>query len=243
MLAGFIAVDAEWRIARVNPRAESLLRRSAAELAGQLLWDAVPDLRGSAAERELRRVPGGRVERRVRHFSPTLYNWFELWAVPADDDVYVFFQDVSDRARLMQSDAVRDTVRQFLEDAPIAVSITRGPEHRFEFLNAAARALVGGRHLEGRTARAALSEADPALFAILDQVYASGEPVTLREREVTFDRTGDGQSQTSTFDVRYQPVREADGSISGLLSLSVETAASRRFPERAPSGAHPPARG
>lgn len=227
MLAGFLAVGPDWRIQRVNPRAESLLRRSAADLQTLVLWDAVPDLRGSPAQRELMAAPSGRVERRVRHFSPSLYNWFELWAVPAEGGVYVFFQDVSDRARLMQSDAVRDALRQLLEHAPIAVSIMRGPDHRFDFMSAAARALVGGRSLEGRTARAALPDLDPAVFAMFDRVYTTGDPVTMHELELSYDRDGDGGRYTGTFNATYQPVREVDGSVSGLIAVTVETTDAR----------------
>ena len=102
----------------------------------------------------------------------------------------------SPTARARQSDAVRESLRHILMDAPVAIMITRGAEHRFELVNTAARVLVGGRNLEGLAARAALPEVDPALFAIIDQVYETGEPVTMRDLVVTYDRNGDGQPYT-----------------------------------------------
>lgn len=224
MVAGFLAVDREWRVTLANPKASALLRRSSQELQAGSLWDAFIDLAGSPSEADLRLVPGGRIERRLEFFSPVLYNWFDIRCVPsADGGVYIFFVDVSDRARASQSEAVQRELRRTLLEAPVAISITRGPEHRYEVINAAARALVGGRELEGMTARNALPEVDPALFAILDEVFATGQPRNLNDLEVTYDRVGDGSRYTGTFDVTYQPMRGSDGKVDGIIQVAVET--------------------
>ena len=222
MIAAFISVDADWIIRTANPRATTLIRVPLAELEGQSLWERFPDLGGSPGETELRNIAKGAIERKFEHFSPSLYNWFEVWAVPNEGGLYIFFRDVTDRARAMQSEAVRESLRRVLMDAPIAISMTRGPDHRFELLNQASRDLVGGRNLEGMPARVALPESDPALFALLDRVYQSGEPTALTNLEITYDRLGDGVLYTGTFDVSYQPLREADGTIYGVLSISIE---------------------
>ena len=229
MAAGFLLVDSEWVVRLANPKASTLLRRSVADIEGGALWDAFPGLGGTPAEQQLRIVPQGRVERRFEFFSPSLYNWFEIWAIPAPGPaLYVYFIDVSDRARLMRTEAVQESVRQILHQAPVAISITRGPEHRYELTNAAARALVGGRALEGVLARRALPEVDPALFDILDRVYESGTPLTLHDLEVTYDREGDGTLYTGTFDVMYQPMRASDGNVEGIIQIAVETTRAER---------------
>lgn len=229
---GFLAVDADWNVRTSNTRASTLLRRRSGEIDGKPLWDAIPGLRDTSAADELKSAESGTVERRCEFFSPSLYNWFEIWCVPDGPDIrYVFFQDVTDRARAMQSDAVRESLRHILMDAPVAITITRGAEHRFEMLNAAARALVGGRNLEGLAARAALPEVDPMLFDILDRVYKTGERVALQDVVITYDRHGDGQSYTGTFDLLYLPLQSAAGQIEGIIQTSVETtryAAARR---------------
>lgn len=224
MFAGLMSVDAEWRVRYVNPRAETLLRRTSAWMVGRELWDVIPDASGGPLEATARAaIQGGATERRTEHFSPTLYNWFEFWIVPAEGGIYLFFRDVTDRARQMQSEAVRESLRRILMDAPIAITITRGREHRYELTNNAARALLGGRNVEGLPARTALPEVDERLFAMLDQIYDNGNPVTLRDLEVTYDRNGDGGRYTGTFDVTYQPMREADGTVSGIVSTALET--------------------
>lgn len=223
MVAGFLVLDARWVVRVANPRASTLLRSPGHQLVGKTIWECMPGLAGSEGERELRRLPGGRVERRFEFFSPSLYNWFEMWGVPAGDEVYVYLTDVTDRARAMQSDAVRESLRRVLMDAPVAISITRGADHRYELMNNALRAMLGGRSLEGLTARNALPEVDDALFDMLDRVYASGEPLTLQDLVVTYDREGNGTLYSGTFDVTYQPLRDTDGSVGGIISTAVET--------------------
>ena len=223
MFAGFVSVDSEQRVRHVNSRAESLLRRQASTLLGRALVDVIPDLAGSPTASVLEGAMRGTVERRVEHFSPTLYNWFELWMVPAEGGLYIFFRDVTDRARQSQTEAVRESLRRILMDAPVAISITRGKEHRYELTNNASRALLGGRNVEGLPARVALPEVEPRLFAMLDGIFESGQPLTLHDLEVTYDREGKGALYTGTFDVTYQPLFEADGSISGIISTAVET--------------------
>ena len=226
IVAGFLWVNDEWVIQRVNARASTMLRKPNRDIEGKTLWEAFPGLAGTSAERVLRTVPLTRTEQRFNVFSAELYNWFEGWAVRGDDgEIYVFFRDVTDRERATQTEAVRESLRRILMDAPIAITITRGPEHRYELMNNAARGLVGGRDLEGMTARNAAPEVDDSFFAILDNVYKTGEPVTMQDLEVSYDREGNGERYQGSFDVTYQPMRDTDGKISGIIQTAVETTA------------------
>ncbi|MEP6991299.1 MAG: PAS domain-containing protein [bacterium] len=224
IVAGFLSVDADWIVRTANPRASTLLRRHSGEIVGKPLWDAIPGLRDTNAAHEIKAAESATIERRSEFFSPSLYNWFEIWCVSDGPDLrYVFFEDVTNRARAMQSDAVRESLRQILMDVPVAITITRGADHRFELSNTAARALVGGRNLEGLTARSVLPEVDPAIFDVMDKVFETGEPVTMRDLVVTYDRNGDGQAYTGTFDLTYLPLRSTGGEIEGTIQTAVET--------------------
>ena len=220
-----LRTDGNWRVTLANGRAESLLRRSEKELVGRALADCLPDLAGSRAEGQLAQLPrNSAVERRIDHFSPSRYTWFEMRVVSDGVGGTVFFlRDVTERVRQTRSEAVREALREVLMEAPIALSITRGPEHRYELLNTMARRLISGRNVEGMTVRAAFPEIDPALFDILDRVYQTGTPFEMQDLAVRFDRAGNGQLVEATFDVVYQPMYEADGSVSGILNISVET--------------------
>ncbi len=226
IIAGFLCVNEEWVVQRANPQASTLLRKPNRDIEGRTLWEAFPALAGTNAERVLRTVPLTRIQQRFDVFSAELYNWFEGWAVQGDPgEIYVFFRDVTDRERAAQTDAVRESLRRVLLDAPVAISITRGPEHRYELMNNAARGLVGGRDLEGMTVRNALPEVDESLFTIMDDVYRTGAPVKLQDLEVRYDREGDGVLYQGSFDVTYQPMHDTDGKISGIIQTAVETTA------------------
>ena len=218
-----LVVDVTWRVTAGNLRAETLLLLDARALIGATLADCIADFAGSRAEEQLRGVMDATFERRVDHFSPSRYSWYEMRAVPNGDELVLFLRDVSDRVRQTRTEAVREAVRQIVNDAPVAISITRGADHRYELVNNIARKLIGDRDVEGRTARMAFPEIDESMFAILDEVYRAGKPFTARDLEVAFDRDGSGELTRGTFDVTYQPLFEADGTVSGVLSVSVET--------------------
>ncbi|MBV9108704.1 MAG: GAF domain-containing protein, partial [Gemmatimonadetes bacterium] len=111
-----------------------------------------------------------------------------------------------------------------LDDLPAAVSVTRGPEHRIEYANPLARALAGGRELLGKTIREAFPELERQGFhAMMDRVYATGEPVRMTEARVALDRDGDGDPEEEAyFSFTYQPQRDGDGRVSGILRMAVE---------------------
>ena len=224
MTDGFVAVGPDWQVRASNPAAERLLHCSAEKLGQADLFACIPDLSGSSAERDLRAAATSSVGRRVEHFSPSRYTWFELQVVPMPDgELYIFLRNVTDRARLMQSEAVRESVRRILTDAPVAISIMRGSEHRYEFTNQKSRQLVGGRDLEGRTARNAFPElAGSPLFDLLDEVYRTGVPYEGKNVPVRFDRAGNGEMHDGVFDFTHHPLTESDGRVWGILTVAVE---------------------
>lgn len=223
MIAGFVALDSGGLVTKVNTRFASMIRIPAREIEGRSVFEIFPDLNGSRAEAMIREVLEVRSNRRVDMFSQSLYNWFDIIVVPTEpDEVYLFVRDVTDRERAIQTDAMREALRRILGDAPIAITIMAGLEHRIELMNDAARALVGGREMEGMTIRTALPELDESFFGMMDQVYKTGEPMTISDLEVTYDREGNGKMYTGRFDVTYRPMRDAGGVISGIVSTSME---------------------
>ncbi|MBV9111033.1 MAG: PAS domain-containing protein [Gemmatimonadetes bacterium] len=220
---GVVALDAAWNIAWLNTPAELLLRRRGAELVGAGWWRAFPYLADTPAERELRDAAAGDMVRRVRVFHSPLYAWHEMTVIPSAGGTLLVIRDVTDVERMKQRQAVREAVREVIDRAPMAISVTRGPEHRIELMNEFARRLLGGRDLEGLTVRNAVPEvAGQGLFEILDRVYATGQPFEGTEIPIRFDRLGDGEMSEGVFNIVYQPTFDVDGSVSGVLSISVD---------------------
>lgn len=130
-----------------------------------------------------------------------------------------------DRA-LAEVEAARENLFRAFDQAPAAISVTEGPDHVTTTQNALSRQLVGGRDLRGLPARDALPELEgQGFFEILDRVFATGEPFVGREMPVRWDPLANGVLRESYFDLVYQPLRDADGRITGILSHSVEVTA------------------
>jgi PAS domain S-box-containing protein len=220
---GVVALDREWRFAYVNPRAALLFRKREEELLGRTWEEVLPYLAGTPEEEELRGAMKGRLPKRFRVFHPPLYAWHEVQAVPSADRLLLVIRDVTDVSRMQQSEAVQSAVREIFEQVPLAVSVLRGPDHRVEIMNAAARQLLGSRKVEGRSARSALPELEgQGIFELLDEVYTSGKPFEGKEVPIRFDRNEDGVLEDACFNVLYQPLLDNTGRVSGVLSVSVE---------------------
>ena len=91
MTDGFVSVDREWHYTVVNPRAEQLIGRPAAELLGKSMEELFPDMEGWSHYRTVM------AERRPETFevwSRPLEVWLEVHAYPTADGVSILFSDI-----------------------------------------------------------------------------------------------------------------------------------------------------
>lgn len=220
---GFIAVDDGWQVIHMNDPARQLFRRRTLG-AGTRLQDLIPDEPGSRAWDDLRRAAtrGTIVDFEV--FYPDMFTWHEVRAVPdGQGGLALLLRDVTDRQWLLQKDAEHAYLRRLFRDAPVAVSITRGPKHTFEFANEFARDLVGGRPLEGLTVREAFPDLEgQGFFELLDRVYATGEPFEAEDMSATIIDPAGGEARSLVVNFSYLPLRGFDAQVSGILTLTVD---------------------
>ncbi|MFO0610762.1 MAG: GAF domain-containing protein [Polyangiales bacterium] len=114
----------------------------------------------------------------------------------------------------------RARLLRVFEQAPAAIAITRGPEHVTETVNAAYRQLIGAREVLGRRVGKAFPEPELQGFvALLDRVYATGEPVVGREVPARYDH--DGEKVEGFFNFVYQPLTDAGGAVQGIMTFAV----------------------
>jgi PAS domain S-box-containing protein len=149
----------------------------------------------------------------------------------ADAEIAVSFADVTarqradaDRARLDAELAVeRERLRSLILHVPAAMALLVGPEHVHALVNDASRRRSGGgRDVTGLTLRAAFPElARSDLLARYDHCFTTGESWTGPETLVRYDRDGTAARDT-WFDLRLEPLRDADGRVVSILSFAVE---------------------
>jgi DNA-binding CsgD family transcriptional regulator len=108
-------------------------------------------------------------------------------------------------------------------EAPIMVSVTLGPKHRYVFVNAMS-AMVAGRppeSLEGKTLREAYPDIDPTYEAALDQVYSTGEPWAMSRAPAKFPQAN-GTSRDTLLHLMFAPLRDRRRTVVGILHIASE---------------------
>lgn len=109
----------------------------------------------------------------------------------------------------------REDLYQIFSQTPVVVLLLRGPDHRIEYLNAAAEGLFPGRNLRGRTITESQPEAAAqGLVTLLDQVYQSGETYLGTEVPLTVVNAV-GQPVTTYLNFTCQAHRE-QGQLVGI---------------------------
>lgn len=133
-----------------------------------------------------------------------------------------------DRA-LAQATAERQRLYEVFMQAPAAIAVLEGPEHRFTVANSRYRELVGGRDVLGKPVAEALPEIrEQGFLALLDGVRTSGEPFVASEALVRLDRRGTGELEDVYVDFVYQPLKDFTGAVFGTMAHAVETTAQVR---------------
>jgi PAS domain S-box-containing protein len=117
-----------------------------------------------------------------------------------------------------EAEIAREELRSVFMQAPIPIAILTGPEHRFTLSNPAYEALVG-RKVLGKTLMEAFTEEESADYrGFLDQVFRTGEPVSLRESALRL-ANAQGVVEDRYIDFIYHAYRSPDGAILGVMAL------------------------
>jgi PAS domain S-box-containing protein len=148
--------------------------------------------------------------------------------------VVLVFRDVTqrrhaeaERARLLaqeqqaraEAEQQRDFIRLVLERAPLAVLVTRGPEHRLDFFNSAAASLLGlyADDVRGRPIAEVVPETALAVAPLLDRVYRCGTVETVPDLAMKLPL-----GRSICLQVTYAPLPGPDGKTTGVVHLAVD---------------------
>jgi PAS domain S-box-containing protein len=114
-----------------------------------------------------------------------------------------------------------DDAHSLLQQAPVAIAVLGGPEHRFRLANDAYCALVCRDDLLGRRWADVFPELrDSALPEILREVYQTGRPYSARELLVSLRRHG--RLEEGFFRFKLSAQRDAAGEVVGVMVVAAE---------------------
>ena len=95
MSDGFVAVDREWRLQYLNPRASSELKIDPAKVGEQTLWECLPRIPAHIVQV----LGAAMIDAQARHFVYFIEErakWFEVHVYPAEAGLSIFFRDVTE---------------------------------------------------------------------------------------------------------------------------------------------------
>jgi two-component sensor histidine kinase len=155
--------------------------------------------------------------------------WWTYSYAPIDLDdrvggVLVICNDVT--AQHLARAALKEEVSrlaQLFDQAPGFMAVLRGPDHVFEFTNAAYRRILGDRDFVGRRVRDVIPEGEgQGFFELLDEVYATGRAHVGSRTPLRLQSDAAGPSKEVILDFVYQPIVEASNEVSGIFVEGVD---------------------
>ena len=207
-------------IGEKHPRA---LGRPARENWSELWDDLEPLLRGvyETGETFFANDRPFYIER--RGFGETVYFDISYSAVREADGlvggVLCIVGETTERVRAQQlAMAEREKLTQMFQQAPSFMAYTEGQNHVFTLTNTAYLNLIGHRDVIGKTLAEALPEiVGQGFIELLDDVYGSGEAHVGLATRVMLQREPGAPPEERLVDFVFQPVKSADGSVTGVF--------------------------
>ena len=248
---GFCAVDMifdssgraiDYRFLEANPVFEK--QTGLVDAVGKRVTELVPDLESHWFEIY------GRVARtgepaRFNNVSEAMGRWFDVSATRVgqanSNKVAILFSDVTERKRAEQErekllrdvEIERERLADVFQLAPSLMCVLRGPTHIVERANDRFCLLVGRTEIIGKSIREALPELEEQGFVeLLDKVYRFGEPFVGTGVPVLLQREPGCPLEERFIDFVYQPLRDAEGQVSGVLAQGVDLTDRKRAEDK-----------
>lgn len=154
-----------------------------------------------------------------------VHRWFDLNYSPLRDDagavggLLVTVVETTDEMlgeRRLAAQIARQ--RRLFERAPGFITILRGPDLVFEFVNDAYARLFGGRDFIGRTVREVFPDiADQGYFELLEGAFATGQRFVAEHTRIVLQHAPGAPEEERFLDFIYEPIIDETGAVTGLF--------------------------
>ncbi|SFG68591.1 CHASE domain-containing protein [Pontibacter chinhatensis] len=170
-----------------------------------------------------------RLEYRMRRFDGE-YRWVVASNTPrfgANDEFQGYIGSIIDITEIKEAERKikqnAELLQKLFLEVPAVVGLVRAQDYQYVLANPGYRKLYGNRPLVGRTVFEAHSEEEgQGLFERLEEVFQTGKPFVGNEVPTAIERGGDGELVHGYFNLVYQPLVDANGTVEAVLIFAVE---------------------
>jgi PAS domain S-box-containing protein len=225
--------DLEGRFTYINRALLSLWQKSFEEARGKNFFELeYPDELAARLQRQIQEVID--TKKPVRDHTPFTgptgetghYEYIFVPVFSAKGEVEAVAgstRDITEREQMERALAAsEDRLQKIFAQAPVGVAVLKGRELIFELVNRFYQAFFPGRELLHRPLFEAVPEVNEGVRNILYRVLDTGEPFIGHEYLIPLDRDGDGVLEDCWFTFVYQPLKEPDGRVSGIVVIAVD---------------------
>ena len=228
--------DLDGRFTYVNRALLSLWQKSLEEAVGKNFFelDYPPEL-AERLQRQIQQVINTREPIRdhtpftgpngeTRHYE---YIFVPIFNATGDvEAVAGATRDVTERHEMQQALALSEKkLQQVFRQAPVAIVVLRGRDFFVELANPFYESLLPGRALVGHRFGDVAPEVGQNVWDAFHRVVDTGEPYLANELHVSYDANRDGTVEDHWFNVAYNPLRESDGTVAGIIAVLTEVTA------------------
>ncbi|MGM0587409.1 MAG: PAS domain S-box protein [Bacteroidota bacterium] len=164
------------------------------------------------------------------------------------ESIFGMYVDISKRKRLedevkgllerekqarKQAELERNRIWEMFEQAPSAIALVEGREHRYVYVNEQYRKMTDDRVLIGEPLGQLMPELRRQGFVdLLDEVYQTGETRKGTEVAVNFKQAGSDNLESRYFNYLYKPLKNASGEVENIFIEVVDVTEEFRAKEQ-----------
>jgi PAS domain S-box-containing protein len=135
--------------------------------------------------------------------------------------------------RTREAEAASADFRRLFQQAPAFFAVMSGPTHIFTFTSDSYVRLIGGRNVIGKPIAEALPEViEQGFVDLLDRVYFDGIAHSAEGARVMLENAPGLPPQESFLDFSYNPIRDAQGRITGVFVQGMDRTEAKRAAQR-----------
>lgn len=217
----FFAVDANWKITKVNEKHCEIVKVTRANNIGADLWNLFPRLDNKDSKYYIyyNKVMKDRVSVNFEDYYEPLKLWTEVNVLPTSDGgLAVFYRDTTEKNNYLNSiHTEKHKFEAIFEDSASSMALLCGPEFVFEKANPEYLALMGNRDILNKPLLEALPELrGQPFYDLMNEVFTTGKPFIAKDMVAKLVRTKGKDPEDVYFDFTYSRILDGAGNPYGI---------------------------